>query len=35
VSLTSYPIKRRGYKKVGLCLYSPSGSSWPLVGQIL
>ena len=27
------PSKRRGHEKVGLYLYSPSGSQWPVIGR--
>ena len=27
------PSKRRGHERVGLYLYSPSGSSWPVIGR--
>ena len=27
------PSKCRGYERVGLYLYSPSGSSWPVIGR--
>ena len=29
------PSKRRGNERVGLCLYSPSGPSWPVIGRTL
>ena len=27
------PRKRRGHKRVGLYLYSPSGPQWPVIGR--
>ena len=29
------PPKRRGHERVELFLYSPSGSSWPVIGRPL
>ena len=27
------PSQRRGHERIGLYLYSPSGSSWPVIGR--